>query len=145
MKLPHDTIVLVADGARMLLLFNHGDEVYPDLRVIEHREYENPPNRELRTDSPGVAFSGGYSGRSAMDEGDPHQQNESRFLAAAAERLTQAAAERPGGIVVAAPPRALGELRRCYDRAVSAKLIAEIDKDFTRHPVEELTRLLTAQ
>jgi protein required for attachment to host cells len=41
-----------------------------------------------------------------------------------------------------APPHTLAVLRRHYDRTVKQRLIAEIDKDLTKHPVEEITRLV---
>jgi protein required for attachment to host cells len=143
MKLPHDIIVLVADGSRMLLLKNHGDEVYPDLRVIAHRQFENPPNRELLSDAPGVGFSSGHSGRDTVSRGDPHQANEDRFIAGAAEALAEVA-DTASGLIVVAPPAALGELRRHYDAKIRKALVAEIHRDLVKHPVEEITRLLTA-
>ncbi|RVQ69593.1 host attachment protein [Croceicoccus ponticola] len=142
MKLPHDTIVLIADGARMLLLRNHGDTVYPDLRVIEHRHCESLANRDLLSDAPGVSSGGGFPGSSTLAKTDPHSAEESRFLASAADALGQIAKRENGGIVVAASPVALGELRRAYTPATKDKLIAEIDKDYTRMPVEEITRQL---
>lgn len=144
MKLRHETIVLVADGSRMLLLRNQGDAVYPDLRVIEHRERENPANRKLRSDAPGVAHSMGHPGRSTMDDGDPHQDSEDRFIAEAADALARVAAEGHNGIVVVAPPAALGALRRHYHPVLADRLIAEIDKDLTRHPVDAIADLLVA-
>jgi len=33
-------------------------------------------------------------------------------------------------------------LRRHYDRSVKERLVAEIDKDLTKHPIEEITRLV---
>ncbi|MDE8650192.1 host attachment family protein [Novosphingobium album (ex Liu et al. 2023)] len=143
MKLVHDMIVLVVDGSRMLLLRNQGDEVYPDLRVIEHRQFENLPNRDLLSDAPGVDFSAGYPGRSTFEESDPHQANEDLFIAAAADTLASVAANGQDRLIVAAPPRALGELRRHYTQDVRARLVAEIDKDFTRHTVDEIARLLS--
>jgi protein required for attachment to host cells len=143
MRLPHDIIVLVTDGTRMLLLKNHGDQVYPDLRVIGHRQIENPPNRELLSDAPGLGFSSGYAGRDTFSKSDPHQDNEDRFIAGVAEALAQAA-DAAKGLIVAAPPDALGELRRHYDARTRKALVAEIDRDFVNHPVDEITRLLSA-
>lgn len=144
MKLANGTILLVADGSRMLLLRNHGDEVYPDLRVFEHRAFENPPNRELMTDAPGVSHSTGHQGRATFEEADPHQENEDRFASEAAKALGKAAKAADSGLVVVAPPDTLGVLRRHYDREVKQRLLAEIDKDLTKHPVPEITRLISA-
>ena len=44
MNLPNNTLVLVADGRKMLFLRNHGDAAQIDLRVEAHPEQNNPPN-----------------------------------------------------------------------------------------------------
>lgn len=145
MRLEPGMIMLVADGSRMLLLRNEGDEVYPDLRVIMHRGFDNLPNRDLMTDAPGVGHASGYRGRATFAEADPHQANEDRFVAEAATALGKMAQENHGNLVVVAPRHALGVLRRHYDRTVKARLVAEIAKDLTKHPVDEITRLIVAQ
>lgn len=142
MRLPHDIVILVADGSRMLLLKNDGDPVCPDLRVIGHRQMENPSNRELLSDAPGLGFASGYPGRDTFSKSDPHQANEDRFLAGAAEALAEVA-DSASGLIVVAPPDALGELRRHYDARVRKALVAEIDRDLVKHPVDEITRLLS--
>lgn len=145
MKLKSGTMVMVADGSRFLLLRNEGDALHPDLKVIEHRSFENPANRELLSDAPGVGFSATSPGRDTYDRADPHQQNEERFAADAAKALVSAADRMAGGVIVAASPSMLGVMRRHYDRTVKARLLAEIDKDFTKHPVEEIMRLILEQ
>lgn len=144
MILPHNIVILVSDGTRMLLLQNQGNPADPDLRVVDHRQIENPPNRELLSDAPGVGTSAGYPGRDTMARGDPHQENEDAFLVEIAGSLAEAT-EGSAGLVVVAPPRALGVLRRHYDDKTRARLVAEIDKDLTRHPVEDIARLLGAE
>lgn len=143
MKLAHDIIVLVTDGSRMLLLKNHGDQVYPDLRLIDHRHFKSPPNRELLSDAPGLGFSSGYPGRDTFSRSDPHQANEDRFLAGAADVLAEVA-DSASGLIVVAPPDALGELRRHYDARTRKALVAEIDRDLVKHPVDDITRLLSS-
>lgn len=142
MRLPHDIIVLVADGSRMLLLRNHGDDLHPDLRVISHRRIDNPPNRELLADAPGLGFSSAYRGRDTFSKSDPHQANEDRFAAEAVEALARVA-KLASRVVVVAPPRALGEMRTHYTPAIRKALVAEIDRDLVKHPVEEIARHLS--
>ncbi len=144
MRLKTGTMVMVADGSRFLLLRNDGDALHPELRVIEHRSFENPANRELLSDAPGVSFSAISPGRDTFDKTDPHQENENRFAADAAKALAAAAQSMDGELIVAAPPDTLGVMRRHYDRKIKARLLAEIDKDFTKHPVGEITRLILA-
>lgn len=144
MRLKSGTIVMVADGSRMLLLRNEGDALHPELKVIEHRSFENPSNREILSDAPGTGHYRLDPGRSTFDEADPHQENEDRFAADSAKVLTIAAGEHSGELIVVAPPDTLGVLRRHYDRNVKARLTAEIAKDFTKHSVQEITRLVEA-
>lgn len=145
MKMKTGTIVLVTDGAKMLLLRNEGDAVYPELTVVAHRELVNPPNREQMSDAPGLSFSSMGTGRSAYQEADPHQEREDRFAAESAAALAAAVGENDGDVIVVAPPATLSVLRRHYDRATRARLRAEIDKDLTGHPVSEITRLISGQ
>lgn len=142
MKLPHNTLILVADGSRMRVMRNRGDARDPDLLVVEHREFHNPPNRELLSDAPGLAFSADHPARSTYDEGDPHRAGKRNFLSAAADALARAAEGERSGILVIAPPAALGVLRRHYTPGIKGRLIGEFDKDLTQHPAKELARLL---
>lgn len=144
MKLANSTILMVADGTRMLLLRNQGDDLYPDLRVIEHRSFENPVNRDILSDAPGVGHASLNPGKNTYDEGDPHQENEDRFAADAARSLSLAAKQHGGDLVVVAPPHTLGVMRRHYDRTVKERLLGEIDKDLTKHSVKDITRLIAA-
>jgi protein required for attachment to host cells len=46
-------------------------------------------------------------------------------------------------ILVAAPPKALADLRKAFHPDVAAKIVAEVGKDLTNHPVDEIeTHLL---
>ncbi|WP_114520880.1 host attachment family protein [Altererythrobacter sp. ZODW24] len=142
MKLARGTMLLIVDGSQMLLLRNDGDTVVPDLAVIAQRKVASSKNREILSDAPGIGFASGGHGRDTYDKADPHQENEDRFVADAAKALAQAAAENKGSLIVVAPPTALGVLRRHYDQTVKQRLIAEISKDFTNHPVDEVARLI---
>lgn len=144
MKLKAGTILLVTDGAKMLLLQNKGDALSPELAVIAHRTIDNPPNRDQMSDAPGLSFSSTERGRSTYQEADPHQQAEDRFAIEAAATLGDAVAQNDSDVMVVAPPRTLSILRRHYDSATRKRLVVEIDKDLTGHPVPEITRQLVA-
>jgi protein required for attachment to host cells len=144
LKLTNDALILVADGSRMFVLHNQGDEVFPDLRVLEHHAAPNPPNREILADAPGVSTTRGHHGRDTMERGDPHRQNEVKFLIQAAEVLSAQARRNPRAhLIIVAPPIALGELRHHLDEATRGRIVAEFDKDLTKHPVEDIARLLS--
>ena len=144
MKINTGTIVLVVDGSKRLLLKNIGDDVYPKLEVIAHQEINNPPNRDQLSDAPGLSFQSMGTGRNAYEKSDPHQEKEDLFAIEAASVLAKAASENDDKIIVVAPPRTLSVLRHHYDRATKNRLLAEIDKDLTKHPVLEITRLIAA-
>ena len=144
MLIPTGTLVMVVDGAKMLLLRNQGDAAAPELETLAHEVIDNPANRDQVSDAPGLSFSSMGSGRSAHDQTDLHQQNEDRFAAKAAAALCKAAEDSEGDLIVIAPPRTLSILRRHYDPVVADKLLAEIDKDLTKHPVDEISRLIAS-
>jgi protein required for attachment to host cells len=47
-------------------------------------------------------------------------------------------------LVVVAPPRTLAELRHSFHDDVKSRIIVEIDKDLTKHPVGEIEKHLVA-
>jgi protein required for attachment to host cells len=47
-------------------------------------------------------------------------------------------------LVVVAPPRTLADLRSAFHADVQARIIAEINKDLTKHPVGDIEKHLTA-
>ena len=87
MPLPHDALVLVADGRKMLFFRNHGDENQIDLRTEAHDARRERKDREIKSDAPGtVKQSAGY-GRSTYEETDFQQQEEDRWIKDAADEL----------------------------------------------------------
>nr|MBF0685974.1 host attachment protein [Pseudomonas sp.] len=144
MKIPANALVVIADGRKIMFLRNTGDATYPELEVETLKEQANPADRDQGTDTPGRAHSPTGYARSAMSETNFHDLEEARFAAEAAEMLRkQALAGSFQKLIVVAPPRTLGELRKKYHKEVSDRIIAEVDKDLTGHPVDEITRLLS--
>ena len=144
MHIPHNALVLVADGRKSLFLRNEGDAEYLNLVVEDQRAHADLADRDMKTDAPGRTSS--PSGvRSAVDEPDYHQIEEDRFAADTAALLSKRAHDSDfEQLIIVAPPRTLGELRQHYDKAVEAKVIAEIDKDLVNHPIDKLERVLRA-
>lgn len=142
MNLRHDAIVLVADGQKYLLLRNQGDFRAPQLAHVASSARDGAPSRTLGSDAPGRAFSRAGGTPSAVAETDLHSEAEARFAEEAAAALASHAGA-SGDIVVVAPPRTLAVLRRHYDRNVRTRIVAEVDKDLTKHPVEEIAAILT--
>jgi protein required for attachment to host cells len=137
--------VLVGDGRRALFFANHGDAQVLDLRVIEWRIDENPATREQGSDAPGRAFSSaGAHARSAMGNVDWHELEEERFAKAMADRINRAAESgEMKEIVIVAPPKTLGEIRKELSTKAQSKVMGELDKDLTKHPLPEIEKALT--
>lgn len=143
MQVPHNAFVLVADGRKMLFFRNEGDAAYPNLKVELAEEQSNPADRDQKTDAAGGASSpqGGAGGN--MEEVDFHQQEEDRFAAQAADMLkTRALSNQFEHLIIVAPPKTLGELRKHYHKEVERRLAGELAKDLTNHPVDEIEKAL---
>lgn len=157
MQIPHDGYVLVADGRKMLFFRNEGDEAYPNLEVVTATEQKNPKTSEQGTDAPGRGFTAGgthRSGnissqaganhRSGYEQTDFHQLEEDRFAADAADMLKKRAlANEFEKLLIVAPPTTLGELRKHYHKEVEQRLVGEIAKDLTNHPVDQIEKIIS--
>ena len=146
LRIPHDAWVLVGDGRKALVLRNEGDEVYPNLKTEQVFQAPfNPATHDQGSDSPGRAFQSVGARRSAVSQTDWHTIAEHRFAQEVAAAMEAAhRAKRVRALVVVAPPRTLADLRASLSSDVKGMIIAEIDKDLTKHPVHEIERLLTA-
>jgi protein required for attachment to host cells len=145
MKLEHDTCVLVADGAKMMFFRNAGDAQYPKLEIDGKRVDDSPPDRDQKSDADGYTHRSAGPGGSTMGTTDFHTQEEERFAAETADLLKRRAmAHHFEKLIVVAPPQTLGELRKHYHDEVERRLVGEIGKDLTRHPVAEIERIIIA-
>ncbi|MFZ3181635.1 MAG: host attachment family protein [Methylocystis silviterrae] len=136
--------VLVGDGRRALFFQNHGDAELLDLRVVETRVDDNPPTHEQGTDRPGRSFTSFSPGRSAVQNVDWHELEEERFARAMADRINQAAESGElNAIAIVAPPKALGEIRKELSAKAQSKVVGELAKDLTRHPLKDIEKALT--
>ena len=169
MQIPHNTFVLVADGRKMLFFRNAGDAAALNLQVELAEEHADAADHDLKRDAAGRASStqtgasapavargganqnaGGSGGgaqfapsRGSMGEPDYHQQEEDRFAAEVAEMLKRRAlANAYETLVIVAPPKMLGELRKHYHKEVSSRLQGELGKDLTGRPVPEIEQAL---
>ena len=138
--------VLVGDGRRALFLENHGDPDLLDLRVIEARVEDNPATRDQGTDAPGRAFASRGGPRSSVETTDWHELEKEHFADRIAATINKAAElGEMREIVLIAPPRVLGELRKQLSAKAQTKVKGEIDKDLTRHPIPEIEKALARE
>jgi protein required for attachment to host cells len=143
LKIRADDWILVCDGKKALILENVGTAEYPKLRVKATHEHEDPRTHDLGTDAPGRVFPSVGKARSAVQSTDWHEQAERAFLRTIVEELLAATADgQLHGMVVVAPPRALGILRELSPSGFYKLVRSEIGRDYTHLPVHELERRL---
>ena len=143
MQLPNDSLILIADGRKSLFFRNAGDGDFPNLMIEEKAEFENPDHLEQASDLAGqsIRTKDGHGG--SMEEVDFHRQEEDRFAAEIAATLkARALAHEFEALIVVAPPRTLGELRRHYHKEVERRIVGEVPKDLVNVPVPEIEKVL---
>ncbi|GGA53159.1 host attachment family protein [Pelagibacterium lentulum] len=138
--------VLVADGEKALFFENKGTRKNPVFEVVRELEQDNPPTRDQGTSAPGRMYDSGQNQKSAMEQTDWHRLAEERFAKDAAALLYKYAHNnRFKQIVLCAAPRVLGELRKELHSEVMDKVIGEVPKNLTNHPIDQIERILSAR
>jgi protein required for attachment to host cells len=143
MIIPHNAFIFVGDGRKALVLRNDGDTQYLNLKTEEVFTDRNPPTHEQGTDRPGRSHASVGPGRSSVAQTDWHMLEEHRFAHEVAAALEKVVRERGvESLFVVAPPRALAELRQAFHPDVKKRIVAEIDKDLTKHPLYDIEKHL---
>jgi len=144
-KIPNRALVLVADGRKLLLLRNHGDEAHLNLKTEAHDEQASLKDGEIKTDQAGQSAGPAGTGMpgGTMGETDFAQQAEDRWAADAGALLSKRAlANDYDALVVIAAPKTLGVLRKHYHKEVEARLIGELAKEMTDRPIADIEAML---
>lgn len=132
MMLPKGTIVAVADGEKLNLFRNVGDDAALKLDALP---------------APSIDAEGGTSGGRQSSSGNPDsgQAGEDEFSAGIIHYLNQQALSGEiAELVIVSAPRALGEMRKHYHKALSAILRGEIAKDLTGHSMLDVEKAVRA-
>jgi protein required for attachment to host cells len=141
----HDVLVLVGDGQKALFLRNRGNAQHVDLVVQQIFEQDNPATREQGTDRPGHSKASLCTARSALDEVDWHRMAKERFADEIAAALYRHAhANLFDKLIIVAPPKIMGNLRKAFHAEVATRIVGEIPKELTSHPISEIGKLVTA-
>lgn len=134
--------VVVADGAQARVLAYQGPGA--GLAQVEGMVFSQTPldAQDIMADKPGRSFSSAGTGRAAMEyHSDPVQLREAAFMGDLADTLVSALQDGAfDELVIAAAPRALGDLRKALPDAVKARVTAEIPKDLTNIPSDKLDK-----
>jgi len=130
MLLPHGTVIALIDGRNFELYRNAGNEAEPDLAALPS------PGLDAHNHSGvGHRSSPGNHANSQVDE-DAHAN------AAAAWLNGEVLGHRIESLVVIAPPRTLGELRRHYHQTTERAVIRELGKDLVGKPADAIIAAL---
>jgi protein required for attachment to host cells len=145
-KIPHDAFVFVGDGRKALFLRNDGDEKFPNLKTEQVFVDDNPPTHAQGTERPGRLGKGAQPGRRSSVEGtDWHDIEEHHFVRKVAEAMELLVRTRKvKALIIVAPPRTLADLRQAFHPDIRNHIVAEINKDLTKHPVFEIEKHLMA-
>lgn len=147
MRITHGSFVVVMDGCKAMFFRNIGDVNFPKLKLESEKSQPGLKDHEIRSDAPGrTMWTGGAGnalGISAYEEPDFKRLEEERFAGEITEILKEKALQNDfDALIIVAPPKALGEMRKHYHKEVSARLKAEISKDLTGHTIEKIEKIL---
>ena len=143
MPLPHNALVLVADGRKTLFFRNQGDENQIDLRTEAHDARKDRRDGEIKTDAPGMTRQSAGYGRSTYEETDFHQQEADRWVKDAADELKSRVLRNDfDALAVVAPPKALGVLKKCLHKEVERRIICTVNKEMSGRTIPDIEALL---
>jgi len=146
MPLPHNALVLVADGRKTLFFRNHGDEHQIDPRTEAHDARTERKNGDLRTDAPGTTQQSFGYGHSTYEETDFQQQEEDRWIKDAADDLKARVLRGDfEALAIIAPPKALGVLKKSLHKEVERRIVCTVNKEMSGRPVPDIEALLDAE
>ena len=130
MLLPHGTVIAIVDGRNFELYRNAGNAPEPELAAL--------PSPELDSSN----HSGG-SRRSSPGNHADSQVEEDAYAIAAVDWLNREVLDhRIEGLVIFAPPRTLGEMRRHYHKQTEQVLLKEVAKDLIGKPPGDILAAL---
>ena len=135
------TWVLVADGAQAQVFEHEGPG--KGLTPVKGLHFEQTPLKaqDINTDRPGRHAGGGAGSRSGLEQSDPVQIREERFVKSVAAELEVLRQQgRFHRLIIAAAPTALGYIRPALSNGVKDTVIAELPKDLTNVPQPQLDR-----
>jgi protein required for attachment to host cells len=133
MLLPKGTTVAVADGEKLSLFRNAGDEANPALKAVAEPDIDS------------VNKGSGASHQNSSANPDGGQSAEDGFAGGIADMLNKRVLDGEiADLVIIAAPKTLGELRKSYHKKLSEVLRGEISKDLTGHALHDIEKAIAA-
>lgn len=142
--LPQGTWVVILDGEKALYLVNQGDDMDMNLVVRGKEEQDNPQAQDWAANRPGRFNDGPSVQRSSVEDTDWHELEKERFAKDVADQLYKDAHKgRFEKLVIIASRPALSELRKELHPEVASRVILDVPKVLTNHPIDEIETLLS--
>lgn len=135
------TWIVVADGMHARFLrYRPGEKLTPAVEPELYDPAVHGRSVDLKSDHPGRAIDPGSGAHHTIEpRHDPHTQEKQRFAGKIAEVINAAAARKEfDRLVIAAPPKTLGDLRKALDKHAAALVVAEVHRDLIKTPAAEL-------
>lgn len=130
-SLPLDALVVVADGEGARVFRNRGEQGAVSLHQYDLLELMN-----MNDDGPA---------RSMPGESTSRQLDEATFAKQLAKGLNEAALKQQyEHLVLVADPTTLGRVRPLLHKEATQRLLAEVGKDLTNVPLENIERAIAA-
>jgi protein required for attachment to host cells len=142
MLLSQGMLVLVVDGSCMKLLHNRGDELRPELELVEEAHLDNSVEHELAESGPGRSFESANAARHAYEVDDLHDRREVQFGFESLQRLQCHLLPHMRAVVIA-PPAMLGQLRKAMKPDLERHIVAQFDNDLTHRDAKGIAEFLT--
>ena len=140
-RIPRNALVLVGDGEKALFLRNKGDAEYLNL-VVESIHGADSPSSGAGSEERGDQEQS--NGDQQAGNGGWSRFSEDRFADEIAQALYRRAHRNDfKQLVVVVPPKVLGNLRKAFHKEVTDRIIAEVPKELTSHPIPDMEKLLT--
>lgn len=143
MLVPHGAYILALDGGHMRLFRNQGSNHAIRLETVKERKLHNPRTHVIDDDQPGRSFQSVGGARSAYPAADTHQRREDEFCEAALGETLAETGDAPALILIA-PPRVMGVVRKQMERERRLPPTQEIVKDLTKVEPKALEEWLRA-
>jgi len=135
------TWIVIADGMHARFLkYRPGEKLEPAVEPELYDPAVHGYSRNLKSDHPGRAFDPGSGHRHTIEpRHDPHTYEKHQFARRIAAIVNDAAAHKEmDQVVIAAPPKTLGDLRKELDKHAAALVVAEVHRDLIKTPSAEL-------
>ena len=134
MQIPHNAHVALANGERFLVMRNVGQPLTPRFEQVQSLDLE------LTNFSAGVRHQDPAGQRNGSTDID-----ELAHGAAIAEWLNKRALNGEiEAVVVAADPKTLGQIRQHCHKELQSRIVGELAKDLTNHPIPAIEQALAA-